>query len=284
MENVVRFSAVEQAGSSAAMNSPVTGVSDCTRGLFVIPEMADSKLAEVDLRLANAPAGLLDQYLNHRKQAAHGIEQGFQNTSIPASGQSTSSYLDDLMMRLVAHATHTSSPTFIGHMTTALPQFVLPLSKLMTALNQNPVKVDTSASFTSMECQVTAMLHHLVYEEHDEFYRRWLHNNEGSLGLFCSGGTIANLSALWVARNRCFAANDDVAGIKQDGLPAAIANSKYDDVAVLVSERGHYSIGKAIDLLGLGRQSLITVPVDDQHKVRTDLLEEQCAELVSRNI
>ncbi len=62
------------------------------------------------------------------------------------------------------------------------------------------VKVETSKAFTPMERQVLAMLHHLVYRRPEDFYPPWIHNSQHALGAFCSGGTIANVTALWVAR------------------------------------------------------------------------------------
>ena len=42
----------------------------------------------------------------------------------------------------------------------------------------------------------------------------------------------------------------------------------YEDLAILVSERGHYSLKKAADLLGIGRDMLVPVPADGDNKVK----------------
>ena len=42
---------------------------------------------------------------------------------------------------------------------------------------------------------------------------------------------------------------------------------------VYASEQAHMSIGKAVALLGLGRENLRLIPVDDEFRMRTDLLE-----------
>ena len=88
-------------------------------------------------------------------------------------------------------------------MTSALPYFILPLSKLMVGLNQNLVKIETSKAFTPMERQVLGMMHRLVYQDDEPFYQQWMHSANHSLGAFCSGGTIANLTALWVLVITC---------------------------------------------------------------------------------
>lgn len=51
---------------------------------------------------------------------------------------------------------------FIGHITSALPTFLPPIAKLMVALSQNLVKLDTSDVFTPMGRQVIAMMHKLA--------------------------------------------------------------------------------------------------------------------------
>ena len=107
-------------------------------------------------------------------------------------------------------------------MTSALPHFVLPLSKLMVGLNQNLVKIETSKAFTPLERQVLGMMHHMVYGKDDTFYRKWMHNAKHALGAFCSGGTVANISALWIARNKLLKPDGDFKGINSDGLVAAM--------------------------------------------------------------
>jgi glutamate decarboxylase len=169
-------------------------------------------------------------------------------------------------------------------MTSALPYFMLPLARLMTALNQNVVKVETSKAFTPMERQALAMLHHLVYDRDADFYPKWIHNSQHALGAFCSGGTIANITALWVARNRLFTPDGSFRGIAQEGLTRALKYRGVDGIAVLVSERGHYSLGKAADLLGIGRDDLIKVKTDANNRIDLKALREECRRLRDLNI
>src|SRR5690554_2556671 len=140
-----------------------------------------------------------------REKPLHEIEQKFNASQLPEEPRYVSDHTEFLLNNLVAHSVNTASPRFIGHMTSALPYFLLPLAKLMVGLNQNLVKIETSKAFTPLERNVLGMLHHLVYGESEAFYHRWMHNAEYSLGAFCSGSTIANISALWVARNNLLA-------------------------------------------------------------------------------
>ena len=125
------------------------------------------------------------------------------------------------------------------------------------------------------------MMHHLVYGETEGFYQTWMHSAEHSLGAFCSGGTVANISALWVARNKLFAPAEGFAGVATEGLAAGLAHYGYKRACVLVSERGHYSLAKAADVLGIGRNNLVAVATDHNNRIRIDALKARCEEIAA---
>jgi len=52
----------------------------------------------------------------------------------------------------------------------------------------------------------------------------------------------------------------------------------------VVSERGHYSLGKAADVLGIGRDSLISVKTDADNKVDVQEMRSVLTDLQARNI
>ncbi|MCD1597616.1 pyridoxal-dependent aspartate 1-decarboxylase PanP [Rheinheimera aquimaris] len=252
--------------------------------IFTVPEAPDSTLSIIEQNLSQNLAGFLRESIVAVEKPLWQIERDFQAHQIPQMPNFVSDYAESLMQKLVAHSVHTAAPSFIGHMTSALPYFVLSLSKMMVGLNQNLVKIETSKAFTPMERQVLGMMHHLVYGEGEGFYKKWMHSANHSLGAFCSGGTIANITALWIARNRLLKADGDFKGIAREGLFKAMKHYGYDGLAILVSERGHYSLGKAADVLGIGRESLISVKTDANNKIDTALLAEKMAELKAANI
>jgi aromatic-L-amino-acid decarboxylase len=84
----------------------------------------------------------------------------------------------------------------------------------------------------------------------------------GFRGVLCSGGSAANLMGLAMAR-------ESKAPARDRGAQPAI---------VYASSEVHMSIPKAISLLGLGRDNLRHVPVDDQFRMRVDALEEAIAQ------
>lgn len=248
--------------------------------IFTIPEAPDSTLGKIEKHLSENLMGFLGDHIVAREKPLQEIERDFEQAHIPEEPQFVSEHTEFLLNKLVAHSVHTASPKFIGHMTSALPYFLLPLAKLMVGLNQNLVKIETSKAFTPLERNVIGMLHHLVYQQDAGFYNRWMHSAQHSLGAFCSGGTVANMTALWVARNRLLKADGDFAGIAAEGLAAGLAHYGYKKLVILVSERGHYSLSKAADVLGIGRRNLVSVPTDENNRIKIDALHQACEKVV----
>ncbi|AWL10870.1 Glutamate decarboxylase [Saliniradius amylolyticus] len=232
--------------------------------VFTKPEGNDSRLLQIEQHLSDNLADFLSRHVVASNTSLEDIEHHFDDAALPEHPQFVSEHAEHLLEKLVSNSVNTYSPRFIGHMTSALPYFHLSLAKLLVGLNQNLVKIETSKAFTPLERQVLGMMHQLVYEQNDEFYAQYLHSARHSLGAFCSGGTIANISALWVARNTLLKADTEFRGVQRDGLAAGLQHYGYKKLAVLTSQRGHYSLRKAMDVLGLGREQLIALPCPDQ--------------------
>jgi glutamate/tyrosine decarboxylase-like PLP-dependent enzyme len=83
-------------------------------------------------------------------------------------------------------------------------------------------------------------------------------------GAFVTGATVANLSALAAARHAVLKR----AGwnVEADGLFGA------PPISVIVGDEIHPSVTKALGMLGLGRNRVIKVPVDNQGRMRSDAL------------
>jgi putative pyridoxal-dependent aspartate 1-decarboxylase len=252
--------------------------------IFTIPVAPDSTLGRIESEMSQNLAGFLGAHIAATEQALSEIEKDFADSQIPEEPAFVSDHMQHLLDKLVSQSVHTSSPSFIGHMTSALPYFILPLSKLMVGLNQNLVKIETSKAFTPMERQVLGMMHRLVYQDEAPFYQQWMHSANHSLGAFCSGGTVANLTALWVARNNLLKPDGDFNGVAREGLFKALKHYQYDGLAILVSARGHYSLKKSADVLGIGQDSVIAIPTDENNKIDCQLLAAKCQQLASENI
>lgn len=252
--------------------------------IFTIPESEESTLGQIEKKISENVLGFLKDHIVSSKTSPANLEKMFQGFRVPENPVYVSEQAEFLLKNVVAQSVHTASPRFVGHMTSALPYFMLPLSKMMISLNQNLVKIETSKAFTPLERQVIGMLHHLIYQRKDAFYRRHTQDPEVALGTFCSNGTIANITALWVALNKSFPKHKDFDGVAEDGLYQALLHYHCQGAVILVSQRGHYSLQKAANLLGIGKKHLVSIPTDDHNKIKLDLLEESIKSYQSRNI
>ena len=252
--------------------------------IFTIPENKGTTLSRIEKEISENINGFLKDLIVSSEISAKEIEQSFSDSKIPDEPIFVSEQTDFLLNQVVRRSVHTSSPSFIGHMTSALPYFMLPLAKIMIALNQNLVKMETSKAFTPLEKQAIAMLHRLVFCKSEDFYRKHAQSSQWALGGFCSCGTIANLTALWVALNELLKPNDRFEGVGREGIIAGAKAYGYQNLAILISSRGHYSIAKAANLLGIGLNNTIEIPVNENHKMDLAALRSTIQQLEKKSV
>ncbi|PAU94737.1 amino acid decarboxylase [Aliifodinibius salipaludis] len=91
---------------------------------------------------------------------------------------------------------------------------------------------------------------------------RWMNDligyPDGASGNLTSGGSIANLIGLVVAR--------DDSGIKAEDFNRAV---------IYTTRQVHHCVVKAVKFAGLREATLRTIPMDDHYRMKTDALEEQ---------
>lgn len=203
------------------------------------------------------------------------MAESFPAAPMPEAPLEPAHYLEQLCSRLVPHSFNTAAPRYLGHMTAGVPGFARPFTQLMVSLHQNPVKVETAKSATALEREVLGQLHREVFGQRAAFYQEHVHDRESTLGMLCSGGTAANLTALWIARNLALGPQAEHAG-----LASALIDQGYRRAVVIGSSLLHYSFDKAADVLGIGRQQLLRLPADRHGRIsaeaaRRAVLEER---------
>ena len=233
----------------------------------------------------------------HRQIARAHLRQFFSSSEVSANSElwpaqearfndapvPISRYFEYLAAEVIPSSTNIASPHCMGHMTGQVPGFLWPLAELLVALNQNLVKSDASRMLTVLERQALSMLHELVYERDQTFYDEHAQNRHSALGVMTTGGTLANLCALWLARNNSLGPAKGFRGIEAEGVSAAYTHYGCSKAVVLASNFAHYSIQKAVSILGLGGDSLISIPVDASGRMRLDELAKFTAECRRRN-
>ncbi len=180
--------------------------------------------------------------------------------------------ISHLVNEIAPHAVNVASPYFIGHMTSAIPYFMVHLKTLTAALNQNVVKIETSKVVSMVEKQVIAKFHRLIYRMEESFYGEHVQSPYTALGCFTEDGTLANITALWVARNRLMPPDGDFKGCETEGLAAGLKAYGMDRCVVLVSRLGHFSLRKAGGLLGIGSRNIVAVDVDRHNRMDLNAL------------
>lgn len=187
--------------------------------------------------------------------------------------------ITDLVEEIAPHAVNVASPYFIGHMTSAIPFFMVHLKTIVAALNQNLVKLETSKVLSVIEKQVLAKIHRIIYRQNEEFYLEHVQNTQTSLGCFTENGTLANLTALWVARNSTLGPKEGFEGIEKEGAFAAYKAYDIERSVILVSELGHFSLKKAGGVLGIGNRNIISIKTDAASRIDIKSLSDKIDEI-----
>lgn len=195
-------------------------------------------------------------------------------SEVPVVPWTAERYLAVLRDQVVAGAIRVGKPRFVGHMTSALPSYLGHLSRLLTVLNQNVVKIETSNVLTLIERQVLGMMHRVAFGQSSDFYREHLQNKGSHLGIVTSCGTLANMTAMWLARNHAMRSNSAFLGHQTSGLIEGLQHYDYRDAVVIGSELMHYSMEKLGSIMGFGHEQVLKVSCDENGKIMTGRLEE----------
>ena len=171
---------------------------------------------------------------------------------LPDDPQDMASLLDEVGENILSTITNSAGPRYFGYITGGGNQVAVLAEMIKASLNQNNLKWHSSPVSTELERLVM----------------RWVAEFIGyptsSAGVLLSGGSVANFNCLAVART--IKAPVD---ISDEGIYGS------QPMTVYVSEEGHSSFDKAMDMLGLGKKYLRKIPVDDKFRIDPDQLEEQ---------
>ncbi len=155
----------------------------------------------------------------------------------------------------LAYAVKTGHPAYVNRMWAGanLPSV---LGEVITALtNTSACTFETAPVSTLMEKYLLRTMLELV-------------GFENGSGQMTTGSSNANMIAMMAARN------SRLPDVKQRGLFGA------PHLFAFVNADAHYSMDRAANILGLGTDHLIKIPVDNHGCMRTDLLEARLAEVI----
>jgi len=176
---------------------------------------------------------------------------------LPEIGRDPRRVLRECRRKVFRHSMQMSHPRIFGLFNPA-PLPVAALAEIPVAfLNQSVDAWKAGPAATHLEMRLI----------------RWINDRIGfgrrAFGVFTSGGGVANAIALKMARDRATGARG-----RRTGLPARLSRR----LRVYASGQAHFSIGRSLDLLGLGEASMVRIEVDGAMKMRVDRLAETMRE------
>ncbi len=250
-------------GNPLPPHNEVATTSEYLKKLFIMPDSPD-RFVEFGEHLLDIIHDFFQEKGGiHSSISLEDLAKKFNNTSLPDSPMLIKDVLEEIKNNVVNHSVKVANPYYIGHMTSAIPYFMILLEMLSVSLNQNQVKIESAKASSFVERELLCWIHRLAFNRSDDFYSRNIHNKQIALGNITSDGTIANLTALQLALAKAFPPDSrGFKGIRAEGVYAALQHYGYRRAVVLVSKRGHYSIRKAGSILGIGEDGVITVPVE----------------------
>jgi L-2,4-diaminobutyrate decarboxylase len=164
-------------------------------------------------------------------------------------GGLTGESLTDFLNKYLATATSLYHPEYMGHQV-AVPHYSGALASLIDGFMANPMAIyEMGPGATSIEYFVINwMLQKVGWQPAPLNRARSAENNAHGGGILTHGGSLANLTALIVARNQV--------------APEAWEQGVPNDLVLLAPAAAHYSIARAAGILGIGQNAICELEVD----------------------
>ncbi len=220
------------------------------------------------LKIKERIATLLHNYLKQSKKGdskvlnqeqPERIAEELQLKNLFQNGFQNIQNITDFIQGYLKHTNHLSNPRYMGHQV-AVPQDLSGIPDWIHGTINNPSSLyemgPVGATLESF--MINWMLSKLNWFKGGDLYDFSTHAHNGS-GLLTHGGSIANLTALSAAR----------AAI----APAAWTEGNPSDLVVMGPATAHYSIGRALSIMGMGKNAFIPVSVDANEVILTEYLE-----------
>lgn len=183
--------------------------------------------------------------------------------ALPERGEDPLRFVSEAADLLLQHSTFNGHPRFFGYITSSAAPIGAVADLLASAVNANVGAWPLAPMATEIEAQTIRWLAGLIGYTTD------------CGGLLVSGGNVANITCALAARTA--RAGWD---IRRHGLQHPHARP----LAVYATGQTHTWIEKAMDIMGLGTNTIRHVPTDDGGRMRPAALREAIAQDVNEGI
>jgi glutamate/tyrosine decarboxylase-like PLP-dependent enzyme len=164
-------------------------------------------------------------------------------------------------------------PENIGEIYREFKEFILPYNKgnvhprhwSWVEGNGTPLGVLADMLASGMNANVTIGEHAAMYIDKQviEWCKQMLSYPKSATGILVSGGSIANITALLVARNNLMGKN-----IRKEGVRAILS-----PLVLYCSSETHSCIQKAAEIIGIGTDSVRKITVDNNYRINIEELK-----------
>ncbi|HKP52903.1 MAG TPA: aminotransferase class V-fold PLP-dependent enzyme [Chloroflexia bacterium] len=180
---------------------------------------------------------------------AQALAEQFLGAPLPGEGQSIDAIFDDFARDVAPYPFGNGHPRFYGWVNSP----------------PTPITIFAEALAAAMNPSCAGGNHAAVYVEHCvlNWFREILRFPPESMGLLVSGGSMANLTALAVARHVKAGIDVRADGLQQIEKP----------LVLYMGEEGHGCIRKAAELMGIGSRNIRTISSDEHRRMSVPDLE-----------
>jgi glutamate/tyrosine decarboxylase-like PLP-dependent enzyme len=162
---------------------------------------------------------------------------------LPEEGKNYEDVLVECRDRVIANSVFFGHPNYVGHMITQPTVMAIFADALTAALNQSVFLWEVGPAAAHLEMEVI------------RWFAELFGLGDQSGGTFVTGGTVANLTAILVARNLKLPIDAGREGLSSPRL--------HQTPVFFTSEYSHFSIQKAASFAGLGTDNLILIRTDE---------------------
>ncbi len=173
---------------------------------------------------------------------------------------SENSGIEDFFKVIIENSIHLHNPKYLGHQ---VPP-VLPLAALTDFLSSF---LNNATGVYEMGSAGIVLERFLI-----KLLAKAIGMGKDADGFLTSGGTLGNLTALLAVR-QIMSANE----IWSEGINSS------NNPAFLISGESHYSVERALHIMGIGNNGIVKIPVNDNHKLDVKTVEKFYSKALDEN-